>query len=61
MLLLVISINYLNSGCEIVAGVQIIMDVAKFFNSSSKIRNLSDQTYPGEEPKKADVWRVEKY
>lgn len=55
MLLLVISINYLNSGCEIVAGVQIIMDVAKFFNSSSKIRNLSDQTYPGEEPKKADV------
>ena len=38
---------------EIVVGTQIIMDISKFFNSSSKKRDLSDQTCNGEEPKQA--------
>ena len=30
-----------------------MMDISKFFNSSSKKRDLSDQSCNGEEPKKA--------
>ena len=37
---------------EIVVGTQIVMDISKFFNSSSKKRNLSDLSCNGEEPKK---------
>ena len=38
---------------EIVVGTKIIMDISKFFNSSSKKRDLRDQSCNGEEPKKA--------
>ena len=38
---------------EIVVGTQIIMDISKFFNSSSKKRDLSGQFCNGEEPKRA--------
>ena len=37
---------------EIVVGTQIIMDISKFFNSSSKKRDLIDQSCSGEERKK---------
>ena len=53
LLYLVISINYLNLRSEIVVGTQIIIDISKFFNSSSKKGDLSDQSCSGEEPKKA--------
>ena len=53
LLYLVITINYLKLQSEIVVGTQIIMDISKFFNSSSKKRDLSDQSCNGEEPKKA--------
>ena len=49
----VITTNYLNLQSEIVVGTQIIMDISKFFNSSSEKRDLSDQSCDGEEPKKA--------
>ena len=53
LLHLVITTNYLNLQSEIVVGTQIIMDISKFFNSSSEKRDLSDQSCDGEEPKKA--------
>ena len=53
LLYLIITINYLNLQSEIVLGTQIIRDISKFFNSSSKKRDLSDQSCNGEEPKKA--------
>ena len=40
---------------ETVVGTQIIMVISKFFNSSSKKRDLSDQSCSGEEPKKARI------
>ena len=43
----------MNLQSEIVVGTQIIMDISKFFNSSSEKRDLSDQSCDGEEPKKA--------
>ena len=48
-----LTINYLNWQRDIVVGAQIIMDISKFFNSSSKKRELTDQSCSGEEPKKA--------
>ena len=36
-----------------VIGTQIIMDISKFFNSSSKKRDLRDQSCSGEETRKA--------
>ena len=53
LLYLFITINYLKLESEIVVETQIIMDISKFFNSSSKKRSLSDQSWNGEEPKKA--------
>ena len=38
---------------EIVIGTQVIMDISKFCNSSSKKRDLNDQSCNGEEQKKA--------
>ena len=38
---------------EIVVETQIIMDISRFSNSSSKKRDLSNQSCNGEEPKKA--------
>ena len=38
---------------EIVVGTQNVMDISKFFNSSSKKRDLSNQSCNDEEPKKA--------
>ena len=38
---------------EIVIKTQIIIGISKLFNSSSKKRDLSDQSCNGEEPKKA--------
>ena len=51
--IVVITLNYLNLQSEIVVGTQIIMNISKCFNSSSKKRDLSNQSCNGEEPKKA--------
>ena len=53
LLYLVITINYLKLQSEIVVKTQIIIGISKLFNSSSKKRDLSDQSCNGEEPKKA--------
>ena len=53
LLYLVITINYLKLQSQIFAGTKITMDKSKFFNSSSKKRDFSDQSYNGEEAKKA--------
>ena len=53
LLYLVMTINYLKLQSEIVVPKQIIMDISKSFNSSSKKRDLNDQSCNGEEPKKA--------
>ena len=42
----------MNLRSETVVGPQIIMDISKFFNSSSEKRDLSNQSCNGEEPKK---------
>ena len=53
LLYLAITINYLKLQSEIVVGTQIIMDISKFFNSSSKKRDLRNQSCSGEETRKA--------
>ena len=50
---LVITKNYLKLQSEIVVGTQIIMDMSRFFNSTLKKRDSSDQLCNDEEPKKA--------
>ena len=51
---LAITINYLlKVQSEIVVGKQIIIDISRFFNSTLKKRDLSNQSCNGEEPKKA--------
>ena len=42
----------MNLWSEVVVGAQFTMDIAKCFNSSSKKRDVSDQSCNGEEPKK---------
>ena len=42
----------MNLRSEVVVGAQFTMDIAKCFNSSSKKRDVSDQSCNGEEPKK---------
>ena len=59
--MLVISINFLSLQRKIVAKAQIIidiMDIAKSLNSSSKKRDLRDQSFNGEEPQKAREVRL---
>ena len=53
LLYLVITINYLKLQSQIFAGTKITMDKSKFFNSSPNKRDLSNQSYNGEEAKKA--------
>ena len=48
-----ITINYLNLRSEIVVRAQFIIHFSKIFNSSSKKRDLNDQSCNEEESKKA--------
>ena len=45
----------MNLQSKIVVAAQVIMNISKFFNSLSKKKDLSNQSWNGEEPKKVRV------